>query len=107
MAVSYDLFIEPDVHDARAALSGNMRQRIRRVFDSLVATPRPPESRALDTADLDVPNAVELRRVRIERWRIIYAINEREQWVWVLALRRRPPYDYADLPDLVAKLSDS
>jgi|GEM_PF-5378431 len=29
---------------------------------------------------------------------------DEEQWVWVLALRRRPPYDYDDLPELIARL---
>ena len=47
---------------------------------------------------------VELRRIRLEQWRIIYAINDDERWVWVLAIRRRRPYDYTDLPDLVQRL---
>lgn len=40
----------------------------------------------------------------MEHWRIVYAINETERWVWVLGLYRRPPYDYSDLPDIVQKL---
>lgn len=32
-----------------------------------------------------------------ENWRIIYAVNDNEKWVWVLAIRQRPPYDYEDL----------
>ncbi len=53
---------------------------------------------------LDVPPGVELRRLRMDLWRIIYAVNDDEGWVWALAVRRRPPYDYRDLPDLVDRL---
>ena len=53
-----------------------------------------------------MPAALELRRYRIDPWRLVYAVNEQARWVWVLALRRRPPYDYADLSDLVAKIRD-
>jgi hypothetical protein len=31
-------------------------------------------------------------------------MHEQEKWVWVLALRRRPPYDYDDLVDLLRRL---
>ena len=47
---------------------------------------------------------VELRRLRIERWRIVYAITEAELYVDVLAVRKRPPYDYGDLERLLAEL---
>jgi mRNA-degrading endonuclease RelE of RelBE toxin-antitoxin system len=55
-------------------------------------------------SEIDVPLAVEVRRLRLPPWRIIYAVNDDEQWVWVLAIYRRPPYDYEDLDQLVAKL---
>jgi len=103
--VSYDLFLEPDVHTARDDLPGNIRQRVRRALDALAAAPRHPESTAMDVADLELRAGVELRRIRMERWRIVYAVCDEEQWVWVLAVRRRPPYDYDDLPELIARLS--
>jgi mRNA interferase RelE/StbE len=59
----------------------------------------------MDTADLELRAGVELRRIRMERWRIVYAVCDEEQWVWVLTVRRRPPYDYHDLPELIARLS--
>jgi len=102
----YDLFLEPEVHAARHDLPGNMRQRIRRTIDGLAKAPRPPESRLLDTPDLDLPVGIEIRRVRLEHWRIVYAVHEDERWVWVLGLYRRPPYDYPNLPDLAHKLAD-
>lgn len=105
--MSYDLFLEPEVHDLRRELPGNLRQRIRRLIDELGATPRPAGSRALDITGLSLPSGVELRRIRLDRWRIIYAVNDAEQWVWLLALRRRPPYGYEDLPELTGRLPTS
>ena len=102
--MSYDLYLEPEVHAARRALPGNLRQRVRRVIDDLGVTPRPAESRLLDTAGIDLPASIELRRIRIERWRIIYAVSDIDRWVWLLAIRRRPPYDYEDLPELASWL---
>jgi len=53
---------------------------------------------------LDVPPDFEFRRLRLEHWRVLYAINEKDGLVWVLAIHRRPPYKYEDLPELVSKL---
>jgi mRNA interferase RelE/StbE len=106
MAVMYDLFLEPEVHAARQELPGHIRQRVRRAIESLAGDPRPPDSRALNLADLDLPPVVEIWRVRLDRWRIIYAVNDGAQWVWVLGIYRRPPYDYADLPALTRRLAD-
>lgn len=103
--MTYDLFLEPEVHTTRDDLPGNIRQRVRRAIDALSSTPRPPESAAMDTTDLELRAGVELRRIRMERWRIVYAVCDEEQWVWVLTVRRRPPYDYDDLPELIARLS--
>lgn len=58
----------------------------------------------LDVTGLDIPPGVELLRLRLKRWRIVYAVNDDESWVWVLGVRRRPPYGYEDLETLVAKL---
>jgi mRNA-degrading endonuclease RelE of RelBE toxin-antitoxin system len=96
-----DLWIEPDAHETRKTLPGQVRQWIRREIEALVDEPRPSNSRALGVAGLDVPPGVEFRRVRLEHWRIVYALNSAEGWVWVLSIRRRPPYDYEDLADLV------
>ena len=48
--------------------------------------------------------AVELRRIRIEKWRIVYMIDETEAGLGVYAIRRRPPYAYDDLAELLAGL---
>jgi mRNA interferase RelE/StbE len=78
-------------------LPGNMRQRVKRAVDALADEPRPPTSKALDFPDFER----ELRRLRLDRWRIVYAITEPERAVDVVAVRKRPPYDYADLQRLL------
>jgi mRNA interferase RelE/StbE len=100
----YALLIEPDAHQERKRLPGHVRQRIRQTFDDLAEDPRPPHSQSLDVAGLDVPPGVEVRRLRIQQWRVIYALNNDEHWVWILAVRQRPPYNYEGLDDLIAKL---
>jgi len=67
----------------------------------LAEEPRPPGSTSLDLSGVEVPATVDVRRHRIDSWRLVYAVNDDAGWVWVLAVRRRPPYDYADL---VAKI---
>jgi len=58
----------------------------------------------LDESGLGTPPGVDFHRLRVDHWRVIYAINEAEGWVWVLAIRSRPPYDYSDLKELLRKV---
>lgn len=102
--MSYELFLEPEVHAARLDLPGQIRQRIRRAIFDLATDPRPANSDELTTDPSAVPPRVDVRRLRLERWRVIYAVNDDEQWVWVLGIYRRPPYNYEDLADLVTRL---
>jgi mRNA-degrading endonuclease RelE of RelBE toxin-antitoxin system len=101
-----DLWIEPDAYQARKALPGHVRQRVKREIEALVNDPQPPNSRALDVTGLDVPQGIEFRRVRLEHWRILYALNPTEGWFWVLSIQRRPPYDYEDLSELVGLVGE-
>lgn len=100
----YELLLEPEVHEARKHLPGHVRQQVKRALDNLADEPRPPKSRDLDLVGWDVPPGVELRRLRLDPGRIVYAVNDDEGWVWALAVRRRPPYDYDDLSELIARL---
>ena len=100
----YDLQIEPTAHKQRKQLPGHVRQRIKRAIDNLARDPRPHQSQNLDTTDLDVPENVELRRIRIDKWRLIYAVNDSEKWVWVWGVRKRPPYSYEDLEELAKSI---
>ena len=45
----------------------------------------------------------ELYRLRLDRWRIVYGIAEEAKVVDILAVRKRPPYDYDDLEELLAE----
>lgn len=101
-----DLWIEPSVHQMRQRLPGHGRQRVKQTISSLADDPRPHNSRTLDVTGLDTPPGVEFRRVRLERWRLVYAVHKAERWVWVLGLYRRPPYDYEDLDTLAALVSE-
>jgi mRNA interferase RelE/StbE len=81
-----------------------MRQRIRRAVGELPGNLRPPQSRQLDVSIEFQVEAVELRRLRIEQWRVVYAIDVAWDIVTVLAVRKRPPYTYDDLRELLGRL---
>lgn len=103
---SYQVSVTAAVRAEVRALPGNFRQRILRLFRDLEREPRPPTSKALDTSalvDLDLAG-IDARRVRVEGWRVIYAINNEDKRVTVLAVRRRPPYQYDDLQKLLEEL---
>jgi mRNA-degrading endonuclease RelE of RelBE toxin-antitoxin system len=102
--VSYAVFIEPEVHASRQALPGHVRQRVRRIIEDLAIDPHPDNSVALDASGVQLPPAVEIYRIRLLGWRIVYAVSEVERWVWILGIYRRPPYDYGDLEALAARI---
>ncbi len=81
-------------------LPGNIRQRIKRAVSELAENPRPPRSKVLSVPEFDG----ELRRLRLESWRIVYLVTEADSCLDVLAVRKRPPYNYDDLPELIAEL---
>ena len=93
----YKVYVVPNAWKEIKDLPGNVRQRVRRTIDALAQDPRPPRSKALDAPGF----TVELRRFRLDRRRIVYAITEADETVDVLAVRKRPPYDYGDLERLV------
>ncbi len=103
----YRIRLKPSVHRARRRLPGNVRQRIKRLIDKLGQAPRPPRSRALelpDTVSSEIREQWEVRRARLESWRVIYAINEQWREIGVLAVVKRPPYRYEDLEALLEDL---
>ncbi len=81
-------------------LPGYVRQRVRKAVDALAHDPRPPGSKTLDFPELEG----DLLRLRLDNWRIVYAVSDGEKTVDVLAVRKRPPYRYEDLAELVGKL---
>lgn len=98
--MSYSIYIHPQALKEAQATPGHMRQRLKRILKSLAGNPRPAESRALEWP----PASFEPRRLRLGDWRIIYVVDDNEYWVEVLAVRKRPPYDYGDLADLLDRL---
>ena len=78
-----------------------MRQRVKRAIDALAGNPHPVGSLVLDVPESER----EVCRIRLDRWRIVYAVTETEKAVDVLAVRKRPPYDYGDLEELLQNVS--
>jgi len=61
---------------------------VKRAIDGMADDPRPPNSIALDMSEI-LEVDVEVRRLRMDRWRIIYAVDESNKIVDILALRKR------------------
>jgi mRNA interferase RelE/StbE len=97
--MSYRLWIKDEAKAEAKGLPGHVRQLIRRAINGLCDEPRPHNSR-----ELKISGEVEARRIRIDRWRVIYVVDDQWQEVGVLAVRRRPPYDYNDLSELLSEL---
>jgi mRNA interferase RelE/StbE len=100
--MSYKLWIDPPALRQAKESPGHMRQRIRRAIDDLRDDPHPQASRVLRTPNV----SVEIRRLKLDRWRIVYGFSETDGWVWVLAIHKRPPYNYDDLPQLLTRLRE-
>jgi len=97
---NYTIYIAPRAWDEIKQLPGNIRQRARKAIDHLANDPRPGNSTELDRSELPEIEA-ELRRLRLEKWRIVYTVSETEAIVDILGVRKRPPYDYGDLAELL------
>jgi mRNA interferase RelE/StbE len=96
----YTVYVIPRAWKDIKDLPGNVRQRVKRAVEALAGNPRPSKSKALDVPDFEH----ELRRLRLDRWRIVYAVTDTDKAVDVLAVRKRPPYDYGDLGQLLAEV---
>lgn len=93
----YQLYVTPTAWREIKELPGKVRQRVRKAVAALAENPRPAKSKALDVSGLQS----EVRRLRLDRWRIVYAITEAAETVDVLAVRKRPPCDHGDLEALL------
>ena len=99
----YTVYITPRAWKEIKNLPGNMRQRVKRAVEALADNPRPPKSTELNTPDLQP----DLHRLRLDKWRIVYAISEPDKIVDVLVVRERPPYDYGDLGQFLEESNES
>lgn len=93
----FKVYVTLDAWKEIKTLPGHVRQRIRKAINSLAENPRPAKSKVLDLSGLQA----EVRRLRLDRWRIVFAIVDADEVVDVLAVRMRPPYDYGDLETLL------
>ena len=73
----YTVYIIPRAWKEIKDLPGNMRQRVKRAVEALAGNPRPSKSKALNVPDF----GHELRRLRLDRWRIVYAVTDRDKAV--------------------------
>ena len=99
----YTVYITPSALREVKDLPGYVRPRVRLAIADLENNPHPPGSKPLDLSDMEGHTEIEREvcRLRIEKWRVLYAIAEAEKAVDVLAIRKRPPYDYGDLAQLL------
>jgi mRNA-degrading endonuclease RelE of RelBE toxin-antitoxin system len=98
--MSYRVWVDPQALAEAKAVPGNVRQRLKRCLEELREDPRPIDSKRMQWTEAPY----EPRRIRIGDWRVIYAVDDTDRWVWVLAVRKRPPYDYGDLAELLASI---
>jgi mRNA interferase RelE/StbE len=96
----YTVYITPQAWRETRDLPGHVRQRIRQAIRDLADSPRPAHGKRLDAPEL----GCELWRIRLDKWRIVCAITESDLLIDVLAVRRRPPYDYGDLERLLQEI---
>ena len=101
--MSYRVWIANDAKAEIRDLPGNVRQRIRLTVQDLNREPRPHTSRVMRPP---VTTEMEVRRLRLDHWRVVDVIDDTSEEIGVLAVRKRPPYDYSDLPDLLAELQE-
>ena len=98
--MSYSVWIDPSAVAETKTTPGNVRQILKRAMHDMGSDPRPAGSKELDWPS----ETFQPRRLKIRNWRIIYAVDDAAHWVWVLAVRKRPPYDYGDLGELLGRL---
>jgi mRNA interferase RelE/StbE len=100
---SYRVEVRDRVRKEIRLLPGNVRQQALHTLRALEQDPHPHTSRSLDAvkAGIALEAGAELRRIRLASWRIVYLVEEEWRLVSVLAIRKRPPYQYDDLDKLV------
>jgi len=97
---NYTVYITPACFKEIKSLPGHIRQRVRRAISKLGDNPRPSQSKVLIVPDIEI----ELRRLRLDKWRVLYAITETDRTIDIFAVRKRPPYDYGDLETLLKEI---
>jgi mRNA interferase RelE/StbE len=94
------VWVDPLVYREIARLPGHMRQRIRQAIAALSDTPRPNNAKQLHVQGIEP----EVWRLRIDQWRVVYTLDTLQELIIVWAVRKRPPYNYDDLLNLLESL---
>jgi mRNA interferase RelE/StbE len=104
--VLYQVEVTSQARTEIRELPGNMHQRILRLLKALREEPHPNSSKRLDIANLgiELESSIGLYRIRVESWRVVYLVEEELRLLTVLAIRKRPPYQYDDLHQLIDEL---
>lgn len=98
---SYSLYLLPRALKEIDNLPGHVRQQVRRAVRRLPFDPEPPGSKHLDYA---VKSGWEVWRLKYGSWRVIYVIDREMKQIYVVGVRKRPPYQYDDLNGLIMQI---
>lgn len=96
---SYKVYVLPRADKEIDRLPGPMRQRVRRAVIGLRDNPQPVPGTKLD---FELGARRELWRLRLDNWRVVYVIDHALGRGYVLAVRKRPPYQYGDLESFLS-----
>jgi mRNA-degrading endonuclease RelE of RelBE toxin-antitoxin system len=88
----YRLKILPEAKRSLRQMPPQLAELASETILELAEDPFPPDSKPL------VRQLQDRYRVRVNGWRIIYAVNERDRVVAVLAVRPRDKQTYLNLP---------
>ena len=79
----YIVYVSPSARKEIKDLPGKVRQRVRQAVEALANDPLPAASKKLNTPEFEH----DLRRLRIDKWRIVYAVSKADRIVDFLAVR--------------------
>ncbi len=97
---AYRISIRPQALRELKDAPAYVRHRLKQAIDNLEDNPFSGKIKQL-SLDEDVEAVY---RLRLENWRILYQVSETDLYIDILAVRKRPPYDYGDLSELLSKL---
>ena len=94
--MSYRIELIPPARAEIRSLPGYVRLQAIELVTALGDEPRPPRARVLQLPASGTP---EIRRIWLAgRWRMAYEIDESDQRVLILCLRRKEDVDFETLP---------
>ena len=95
----HSVYVRPEARQEIDSLPGHVRRRVRRAVLALQDDPTPSQAKRME---YDLGPRQELWRLRLDAWRVVYLVDQEWEHVYVLAVRKRPPYQYEDLEGLLA-----